>query len=53
MSNDRIPDWAITTGAHLLKRGWSSGKKKDGGCGAKEMTEEPISGNSIFFHIFY
>lgn len=28
MSNDVVPDWAITTSARLLKRGWSDGGRR-------------------------
>lgn len=50
MSNDVVPDWAITTSARLLKRGWRDGgrKKEDGGSGAEEMTEGTNAGNSTF-----
>lgn len=28
MSNDVVPDWAITTSARLLKRGWRDGGRR-------------------------
>lgn len=46
MSNDVVPDWAITTSAHLKKEGIARWRKEVDGSGAEEMAEGPNAGNS-------
>lgn len=40
MSNDAVPDRAITTSARLLKSGLRDGRKERGGSGAEGIEDE-------------